>query len=654
MSALPLVGRSRELAIIEERLAHAADRGGALIVRGPAGVGKSAFLQATLCYAADRGLLTLTTDGAPAEAQVPFASLHRLLRPLLGDLGRLPVPQRQAIQAAFGLDETAATDFFLIALASLELLSEAAASAPLLLVIDNAQWLDSASCDVLMFVARRLELEPIVMLFAVRTGNAARIERAGLPELALQPLDPVSAEAVLDAAAPGLPQAARRRILAEAVGNPLALVELPRAAGGFDATSGALPPLSDRLEQAFAAQLSDLAPAVRTLLLVAALDSDGDQERILAAASQLHEQPVGIAQLAAAKAAQTLTADGDALKFHHPLVRAAVLQEALASERRAAHRVLASVYPNDPDRAVWHQAASLTHRNDDVAAELEAVAERALERGAAAVAVAALERASQLTVQERDKGRLLVRAAWIAHDFGEFDVSTRLLRVAQGLNLVDHERALLRYMLELGQQESWSGTTGIRSLIEIADQLQTFGETDRALDALELAAFRCWWENPDQRTRDRVLAAAEAHSSRDEDPRLLVIWAQADPVRRGRAVIDRISQLTPDPADPTGMYRDRGGRQCGMGIRPWSDVPERGGGRPSGSGPARGFGEGTRGPGVGGRPYGPGTPRGRCRRGGDNSGPRDRSVAMGGGGTACQGDDRRGAGRPFPNRGPGP
>src|ERR1700734_3229732 len=122
VSALPLVGRGRELAMIEERLAPAADRGGALLVRGPAGVGKSAFLQATLCYAADRGLLTLTTDGSPAEAQLPFASLHRLLRPLLGDLGRLPAPQRQAIQAAFGLDDTAAADFFLIALASLELL----------------------------------------------------------------------------------------------------------------------------------------------------------------------------------------------------------------------------------------------------------------------------------------------------------------------------------------------------------------------------------------------------------------------------------------------------------------------------------------------------------------------------------------------------
>jgi DNA-binding CsgD family transcriptional regulator len=557
VSGLTLVGREHELALLEERLAQAADRGGALIVRGEAGVGKSALLETARRNALDSGTATLMTAGFQSEAHVAFAGLHRLLRPVLGSLDRLPEPQRAAIQAAFGIRE-AAPDFFLIALASLDLLSEMAATAPLLLVVDDAQLLDVATCDVLMFVARRLEVEPILMLIAVRDRSAPWIDRAGLPELRLEPLNDASAAELLDATTPGLASGLRRRILADALGNPLALAELPRAvAAGFDAAADTPLPLTERLERVFASRLSGLSAAVRALLLVAALDDGGDQERIIAAASMLREQggqAVGAAELADAQAAGAVTIDGDGLRFRHPLMRSAVYQRSLVPERRAAHNALASVYSSDPDRGVWHQAASVAGPDERISAELEAMADRAARRGAAGAAVAALARAARLTTQDSRRGRLLLRAAWLAYEVGHLDVSIGLVRDAQRLPLTGREQTMLRCLLEFGQESTWPGTAGIRTLVEIAEQLHASGETDRALEALEVASRRCWWWNPDQETRDLVVAAAQRLSVRDCSPRLLAILAQADPVTCGDVVIDRISRLTPDASDPAGMH----------------------------------------------------------------------------------------------------
>jgi DNA-binding CsgD family transcriptional regulator len=550
-----LIGREPELALIEDHLAVVGERGGALVVRGEAGIGKSALLEAARRSAAGRGLATLSTAGFQPEAHVAFAGLHRLLRPVLGSLDRLPRPQRTAMQAAFGLREAAAPDFFLIALAALELLSDTAAAAPLVLVVEDAQWLDVATSDVLMFVARRLELEPILMLFAVRDGSGARIDGAGLRELRLGPLSDAESAELLEAAAPGLAPGTRRRILAEACGNPLALAELPQAAGsGFDPASGVPLPLTERLEAAFAARISGLPPAARALLLIAALDEGGDQVRIVRAASALAGQAVGTAELAAAEAARAITVDGDGLRFRHPLVRSAVYQESRVPERLAAHHALASACSDDPDRRTWHQAAALTGADDRVAAELEAMAGRAARRGATALAVSALGRAARLTAGDAGRGRLLLQAAWLARDVGQHDVSMSLVRDAQPLGLAQREQAMLRYMLDLGQDSMWSGAPGIRSLVDIAGQLYAAGEAGHALDALEAGAMRCWWGTPDQETRDLVVAAAARLDAPDGSPELLAVLAQADPVRCGSRVIEQISRMTPDAADPAGMY----------------------------------------------------------------------------------------------------
>jgi DNA-binding CsgD family transcriptional regulator len=548
-----LVGRERELALIDERLALIGESGGTLVLRGEAGVGKSALLTAARSSAVERGLATLTTAGFQSESHVAFAGLHRLLRPLMGAIDGLPAPQRTAMQAAFGLNDMAPADFFLVALAVLDMLCEAAVAKPLLIVVEDAQLLDVATSDVLLFVSRRLELEPIMMVFAVRDGSTTGIDRAGLPELQLEPLDDAAAGALLDATSPGIEPGVRRRILAEALGNPLALVELPQAASGFELLPASPLPLTDRLERAFATRMSRLPAPARALLLVTALDDGGDQERLVDAAATLAGEAVGAAEIAAAKAAQAVSADGDGLRFRHPLMRSAVYQAALASERRAAHAALAGVYKSDPDRTIWHQAASLAGPDNQIAGELELMAERSAGRGATTTAVAALERAARLAGDAPARGRLLLRAACLSYDQGHLDASNGLVRDAQRLQLAHRERVMLRYMLAVAHENMWSDAAGIRSLAEISWQLQETGETGRAVDALELSSLRCWWSNPDQPTRDLVVAAAARLTLAADNPRLLAIIAQADPVKNAADVIHRISRMTPDGADPEGM-----------------------------------------------------------------------------------------------------
>ena len=281
------------------------------------------------------------------------------------------------------------------------------------------------------------------------------------------------------------------------------------------------------------------------------------------------DRTVGVAELADAQAAGAVTVDGDGLRFRHPLVRSAVYQRSLAPERRAAHKALARVYRGDPDRGLWHLAASLDGPDDRIAAELEAMADRAARRGAAAVAVAALERAARLTTQDLRRGRLLLRAAWLAYELGDLDVSTGLVRDAQRLPLAQREQTMLRYLLELRQESTWPGTAEIRTLVEIAGQLHAIGETDRALDALEVAATRCWRWNPDQETRDLVVAAAERLSVPDSNPRLLAVLAQADPVKNGRTR-DR-PDFTPDARRlrPRRDASDRRWRPTRCGLMTW-------------------------------------------------------------------------------------
>jgi DNA-binding CsgD family transcriptional regulator len=555
-SAPSLIGRDKETALLEDRLDRIGEEGCGLVIRGEAGVGKSAILEVARRYAIEHGLTVIATSGFQSEAHIAFAGLHQLLRPVLSDLDSLPSTQQSAMRAAFGQSESETADFFLVAMATLDLLSELATTAPLLVLVDDAQWLDVATSDVLAFVARRLELEPIVIVFGMLDEFAKRVDLGGLFSIELQPLDDADSAALLDMIGSDLAISVRQRILAEACGNPLALIELPLvAASRLGSSLSMIQPLTERLERAFTVRLGPLSSETRSLLLVAALCDDGNRQKLTSAASIVAGKPVGDREIADAITVRAMIADDKGLRFVHPLIRSAIYQVSNDIEHRAAHSALATAYSADRDRSMWHRAAALTGPDDEVSAGLEELAERAQRRGGTAVAVPTLQRAAQLSTDESHRAQLLLRAAWLAFELGQLDASNSLVTEAQQLELAQDERAVLLYMLEvIGQDTAWLGGVRIRPLIEIAEKLQAFGNTDRALDALEIASTRCWWGNPDQGLRDLVVAAAEGFRLPEDSPRLLAILAHADPVKQGHFVIGRVRQITPDALDPTGMY----------------------------------------------------------------------------------------------------
>ncbi|WP_345706567.1 AAA family ATPase [Kitasatospora paranensis] len=347
-----LYGRAGEQAAIEALLTGAREgRSGALVLRGEAGIGKTALLDAA-AEAAAPDFRVIRAAGTEYEAELPFAGLQLLLAPALDRLDALPAPQRRVLAGAFGLADPAPGDRLLLGLAAQGLLAEFASEQPLLALVDDAQWLDGASAEALLIAARRLQAEGVVLLFAARDGEGS-FPAGGLATRTLTGLEPADAARLVPAA---LGPDARRRVLAEAHGNPLALVELPDAfAARRDATPGALP-LPDRLRLAFHGRISRLPAATQTLLLVAAAEGTGDLGTVLAAAAALGAGP---ADLAPAEQSGLLRGGGEPV-FRHPLFRTAVLQRAPLDQRLAVHRALAAALDGAGERprtaaaGTWH------------------------------------------------------------------------------------------------------------------------------------------------------------------------------------------------------------------------------------------------------------------------------------------------------------
>src|SRR5215470_5915201 len=424
-----LLNRQRERAALDGLLGDLrSGRGRALVVRVEAGVGKSALLEYAAGAAAD--MRVARAAGVESEMELAFAGVHQLCAPLLDRLERLPGPQRDALGIAFGLRGGGAPDRFLVGLAVLTLLSEAAEDRPLLCLVDDAQWLDRASAQVLAFVARRLLADPVGLVFAARDPGE---QLGGLPDLEVRGLREEDARGLLRSVVPfRLDERVRDRILAETHGNPLALLELPRGldpaqlAGGFGLTGAQTIPR--RIEQSYRRRLGALPAGTRSLLLVAAAEPVGDPVLVRAAAGRL-----GIAASAAAAAeADGLVEIGTRVRFRHPLVRSAVYRSAGRPERRAVHLALAEVtdLDRDPDRRAWHLAAAAAGPDEQVAAELERSAGRAQARGGAAAAAAFLQRAVELTAEPiRRSGRAL-GAAQASLRAGALDAAAELLAAA--------------------------------------------------------------------------------------------------------------------------------------------------------------------------------------------------------------------------------
>jgi len=546
-SATRLYGRERELALVEDLVNRAGSKGGAIVVRGEAGIGKSSLLAEVAARAREHGMLVLTTAGAQSETHLPFAGLHQLLRPVLGGMPQLDPSQRAALGAAFGLAEPVAPNPFTIGLAVLELIAEAATRSPVLVVADEAQWLDPSSCETLAFVARRVEAEPIVIAFGVKDGLDNHIDRTGIPQLHLDGLDASASTALLDTNTPGLSPHVRALVLDYAEGNPLALLELPTALDR-DVTHLATPlPLSQRLEDAFGAQVSDLSAPVSTLLLLAAIDPAGTLVEFLRAGEAIAETPLSIDSLAPAQRLRLVTIEDERVRFRHPLLRSAVYQAAGEGERRQAHAALGDALDNDPDRRAWHRAAAAMGPDESRAQDLITAAANAERRGALDAAVAALDRAAALSVDPGRRATRLVEAAEIAlgADRGQ-EIAARLLASVNLADLDPARRALFAWLRDV-YGPSWSGSEQTRSFVRAADEARSSGDSRLALRLFSQAALRLWWTNVDRETRELVVGALDRLEVEPDDPQLIMSLALAAPVERGAILLEPVRRLTAEP-----------------------------------------------------------------------------------------------------------
>ncbi len=409
--------------MIDRVLDQALDgEGASLVVRGEAGIGKSSLLE----YAADRarGATVLSATGVEAESELAFAGLYGLVRPVLNKLEQLPGRHRAALAGALGLGASAEADRFLVSAAVLGLLAAAADDGLVLCVIDDAQWLDRPSADALVFAARRLRGERLAILFGAREGEVGRFEAAGLPQLVLEGLDALSAATVLAGDGREASPAVRERLLTEAAGNPLALLELPGGLSG-DQLAGEEPlpdamPLTPRLQGVFRQRTDRLPRATQAALLIAAADNTGDVATVLRAAAH-SELPTDV--LDPAEAADLIRISVGAIAFRHPLVRSALYDAATLSQRQRAHAALADVLTGDEhaDRRVWHQAMATVTANEEVAAALEASARRSQARAAHSSAATAFLRAAELGTDTDRRMRRIAAAAEAAWDAGQPD-----------------------------------------------------------------------------------------------------------------------------------------------------------------------------------------------------------------------------------------
>jgi DNA-binding CsgD family transcriptional regulator len=416
-----LLGRDADRDVLVTAVEQArAGRSAALVLRGEPGIGKSALLDD---LTTGPGLSVLRCAGVESEAEIPFASLHLLLHPILGRAEALPELQRTALLGALGVEPAAGRDPLLIGAAVLTLLGDLAEAGPVLCLIDDAHWLDDSSARTLRFVARRLHADAVAMVFAARP----EFDPAGLPEHWLAGIGDPDRAALLDRWAPDLDRAARDRIARESGGNPLALRELPRVAGDQAHLPGPLP-LPRRIEHAFGTRIARLPAIARTVLAIAAADETAGLGNLLraAAARGISRDELRVA-LQEAEAAELVRVSGGRVLFAHPLLRAAAYQRAGFDERLAAHRALAEAVAADPDQQAWHLAAAATGPDETAARALEQTAERARGRSGYAAASAALERAAELTGDPGLRGRRLIEAAVAANHAGQQGRTRHLL-----------------------------------------------------------------------------------------------------------------------------------------------------------------------------------------------------------------------------------
>ncbi|GGM22060.1 LuxR family transcriptional regulator [Streptomyces fumigatiscleroticus] len=521
--------------------------GGALTVVGEPGIGKSALLDHALT-GIDDTVRVLTAVVPEGGSPPPFAGLRRLLLPVRAVRDRLPAQQRDLLAAVGGPSETGTHDPFAVALAALNLLAEAAAHRPVLMVVEDAHRLDEASSAVLGFVARRLAGEPLVLLAAMREGYRTPLESAGLPVLRLGPLDAVDAETVVHGLAPDLPAGLRERVLAEAGGNPLALTRLTRIAGEACGEAAAVvwPADAARSEQTLRTRLASLPPRTRLLLLIAAVHTDGASSALLDAAQVITGEAAHPEDLAPAVRTRLVALEKGRLRFRHPLVRTAVLSGADRSALRRVREALAS------DRAGFGErperpGETARHRSDDsVALLVEAVTERIEHRDTFLSEVAAGEGTAPGGVRARDRAEPLLRATALALETGQHEEVARLLHRARAHPLSARQKARARWLSDRLEENAEGNGPDVVALIALAERVAAEGEGGLALRVLWAAAQRCFWSGSGGDAGPRVAEAAQRLAD-DDGPPALAVLAAAAPVSCGERVAARLEYWAAHP-----------------------------------------------------------------------------------------------------------
>ena len=452
-----------------------------LVLRGEAGVGKTALLDYVSELAS--GFRSVEVAGVQSDMELAFAGLQQLCAPLMDHVDELPEPQREALAVAFGRGVGPTPDRFLVGLAVLSLMAAAANDQPLLCVIDDAQWLDQVSVQTLAFVARRLMAEPVALVFAVRDGAEAL---AGLPELVIRGLSDSDARDLLESVmVGGIDPRVRDRIVAETRGIPLALVEVPRNVSAAELEGGfwnsAQRPSAGQIEEGFVRRIQSLPEPTQRLLLVAAAEPVGDAALFLRAAAELG---IPVDALGPAEAAGVIEF-GPRMRFHHPLMRSASYRAADLADRRAIHRALADATDpeHDPDRRAWHAANAAAGPDDAVAAELEASAGRAQNRGGIAAAATFLERATALTSDPALRSARALAAAQAKRDAAAPSAAYDLLAIAELGQLTDLQKAqVARLRAQMEFARSRGGDTGAPAVSATARQLLSAAKQLENLD----------------------------------------------------------------------------------------------------------------------------------------------------------------------------
>ena len=549
----PLFGREDTLRLLLDDLDDVESGGFAVGLSGEPGVGKSAVLANVTKHAATAGFTVLSARGSESESHLPYASLHQLLRPVLAGVSGLPTQHAQSLLACFGMVDDVEVNRFFTSLAVLDLLAESASRAPVVVCLDDLHWMDRPSVDAIAFVARRIASERVLLLSTSRRPSQLLGDEQVVTWIELPGLSADAAHELLRARAPDLSPALHDRVIAQASGNPLALVEFASALRGESNWSPEPDdefPMTLRLERAFAARADELGPMARAIVDVASLDDGDDLGEVLAAAAIVCGVAVDHADARSAIELGLLDVTGAACAFTHPLISSAIRQAMPRQRREQVHAALAAVLSSHPERAVWHRASSMSRRDEPVAAELGSAAGDARRRGAYPTALSWLERAAVLSPDPLDQAARLLSAAEVAYELGRFTEVEKIKNQVTRMTLRPRDRSRLTWLTGAFHDGASSDPADVRHLVDLARDATADSDVELAMQLLFGAARRVWWRDPGEVVRGEIVTATRAVPLPAGDPRVLAVLGLAESLELSGPVIEQLDIASLDEGGP--------------------------------------------------------------------------------------------------------